>query len=133
MGGDVAKQVLVFLQNSVLHRVAHQLLTFHNAVRYRSFGLQTLIGGHVKTVLYSKTEYTHGQVPLFMQVALAQNASIALRVVHRSVGGIHMDKGVQTLLYVHTCSQREGTAHDDTHFTTVHFVEDFELLLDFHA
>ena len=68
-----------------------------------------------------------------MQVALTQDASVALRVVHRPVGGIHMNKGVQTLLDIHTGTKGEGTTHDDTHFTTVHFVEDFKFLLDFHA
>ena len=127
---DVAEQVLFLLQHTVLHRVAHHLLTLHDAVGYRSFGLQTLISGNVEAVFYAETEYPDRYSPFVMQVALAQNTSIALSVVHWTVRCVNMDEGVQTLLDVHTSTECGGAAHDNTDFTTVHLVEDFKFLLD---
>ena len=68
-----------------------------------------------------------------MQVALSQDASVALSVVHRSVGRVKVDKRVQTLLYVHARAKCGGTAEHHTHLAMVHLVEDFQLLLDGHV
>ena len=130
---DVAEQILFLLQHTVLHRVAHHLLALHDAVGYRAFGLQTLVGSNVETVFNTETEYTDWYSPFVMQVALTQYATVTLRVVHWTVWCINMDEGVQTLLNVHTSTKRKGAAHDNTDFTTVHLIEDFKFLLDAHA
>ncbi len=68
-----------------------------------------------------------------MQIALSEDAAIALCVVHRSVGRVKVYKGVQTLLYIHARTKRGGTAEYHTHLTSVNLVEDFQLLLYGHA
>ena len=68
-----------------------------------------------------------------MQVALANDTTVSLGIVHRTVRCIQVNECMQPFLYVHTSTKREGTAKDNANFATVHLVEYFLLLLDGHA
>ena len=129
----ITEHIFFLFKHTVVHAVLHQSVALHHAVGNRSLGFQSLIGGYVKAVLYTETEHTHRLAPLLVQVALSQDTAIALCVVHRSVWRIEVNKGVQTLLYVHACTKGGSTAEYHTHLTTVHFVEDVKFLLYLHA
>ena len=129
----ITEHIFFLFKHTVVHAVLHQSVALHHAVGNRSLGFQSLIGGHVKAVLHTETEHTHWLAPLLVQVTLSQDTAIALCVVHRSVGRIKVDKGVQTLLYVHASAKGGCTAKYHTHLATVHLVEDFQLLLDGHT
>ena len=129
----ITEHIFFLFKHTVVHAVLHQSVALHHAVGNRSLGFQSLIGCHVKAVLHTETEHTYWLAPLLVQVALSQDATITLCVVHRSVGRVKVYKRVQTLLYVHTCAKCGGTAKHHTHLATVHLVEDFQLLLDGHT
>ena len=129
----ITEHIFFLFKHTVVHAVLHQSVALHHAVGNRSLGFQSLIGCYIKAVLHTETEHTYWLAPLLVQVALSQDTAIALCVVHRSVGRIEVNKGVQTLLYVHACTKGGCTAEYHTHLATVHLVEDFQLLLDGHT
>ena len=129
----ITEHIFFLFKHTVVHAVLHEAVALHHAVGNRSLGFQSLVCGHVKAVLHAKAKNTDRLAPFLVQVALSEDTAIALCVVHRSVGRIKVDKGVQTLLYVHASAKGGCTAKYHTHLATVHLVEDFQLLFDGHA
>lgn len=68
-----------------------------------------------------------------MQVALSQNTSVALCVVHRTVRRIEVYQSMEAFLDVHACTESEGATHNDTNLTGIDLVKDFKFLLHSHA
>ena len=67
-----------------------------------------------------------------MNITLSQYTSVSLRVVHRPVRSVNVDKRMKPFLYVHACSKRERTTHDHPYIATVHLVEYLQFLLGCH-
>lgn len=129
----VAEHIFFLLQHAIGHAVHHQLLAIHNAVGNGSFRFQPLISSHIKTVFHAETKNAHGYSHGLMPVPLPQDTTVSLRVVHRPVRSIEVNKSVQPLLDVHSCSEGKCRSEDYTYLTLVYLVEDFKFLLDGHA
>src|SRR5574344_28746 len=107
---SIAKYIFVFFHSTVFHTVLEHFLSTHHRVCNNSLGLQTLICCDVEGVLDSKTKYADRNTHRLVEVALTNNAAIALSIVHRTVWSIKMNQSMETLLNVHASAKRKGAA-----------------------
>ena len=133
LSNGITEYIFFLLKHTIGHTVCHHLLAVHNAVGNRALCFQSLICGNVQTVLNTKAQHTHSLTHSLVQVSLSQDTSITLCVVHRSIRSIKMYQCVQSLLYVHTCTEGKGRAEDNTYLTTIYLFKDFEFLLYGHS
>ena len=126
---SISENILIFFKHTVYHAVGHHLFAVHDAVSDSTFSFQTLVCGHIKTVLYAETQNPDRLAHFLMQITLSQNTTVALGIVHRSVGSIEMDQSMQPFLYVYACTESECRTEYHPNLATVHFGEDFKFLL----
>ena len=129
----IAKHIFFLFKHTVGHAVVHHLLAVHDTVGNRSLCFQALVGGNIQTVLNSETQDAYRLVHVLMQISLSQNASVALGIVHRTVGCIQMYQRVQSFLNVHARTERKGRTENHANFTTIYLFKDFKFLLDGHS
>ena len=130
---DVAELISLFFQYSIFKVVGKQILGVHDSVCNRTFGFQSLIGGHVKTILNAKAYNPYGDTHFFVHIALTQEPTHSLPVVHRTVRRINVHQRVKTLLYVHAYTKTLCCAEYHADFSGIDLCKDFLFGLVGHA
>ena len=98
-------------------------IAFHHLVDELLLDTQAVVGGCVQCALHAVGKHVYGLIPRGIQVALPQDAPIALFEVHRTKRGIHVMQGKQTVLHVHAYTHLLCTPQENAHVSVSDFLK----------